>query len=672
MTDGSVRIVPLLPLAGGDLSVAVEVAESASGDPFRRIGRQTLRVRQIRAAVVSASGAVLEDCVLHLPTRSNGDETGADLDRHWEKLIEMFRKVAKGGAEGRFPELVLPGETSRSELPPMVHCSVPDVFFEFPCLSCFKALQTCRDDGILAKHGLELYSTSSRRFLTCPACSSKSDTPVFVDPDPAAQRAPKGVSVLNGVDYLARLSKALTQEKKPKIPKAFRCGACTEREQCWDWEQKGTESIELDGMETSGAASFGPRWRVLTDQSVPFCVTRPAMMPFEQLIEFLAGEHALSGDRDKLHFSVDGSGMDAVEILLLRLTALSQAVSAIERHHQLFGRPHLDINSESLVAELADQAPGIPTAWGFKVRLQPTAALDPVDLGGGLAVCVPPEDPLVPFFSPAVRDFLLTGNRVGEFRVDRLALEGKGAWRFEGHLVDPRGVFPLPQEGDWFKLQWTSDPIGLGILQAVGRPDPRAAGNGGRGHVKLTTEPLALAEDAVEKIQRLGGFNIADVTYRVYPDFGPKDDLYSLAVVFFLCVLVNDGHDLGMIADELELLRSEADDRTNWRERARRQVSGHPDTWGVSAVFFDSVDRSGSRPNAIPEELWLDTLALGLRIMAKAPDLGANGDGDGEVFARINAEIDGLTRRLRSLLFDRQSINLEVQTIVAELLSEEG
>jgi len=672
MSDGSVRYVPLFPLMSGDLNVAVEIADSTSGDPFRRIGRQSLTSRKIRAAVVSASGAVLEDCVLHLPAKSAGDQTGAQSDQRWEKLTEMFRRVAKGGAEGQFPELVLPGASSENRIPPLVHCAVPDVFFELPCPRCFAALETCRDDGFLAKHDLPLFSTSSRRFLACPKCSSKLKIPSVIDPDPGAAPATKSSPILNSGDYLSELSVALTKEEKPKIPTAFRCGRCAERDQCWNWAEEGSDAFDLDGMETTGAASYGPRWRVLTNHSVPFLLTRPAMMPFEQLIGFLAGEHTRSDEDEHLLFSLDGSGMDAVEVLLLRLTALGQAVRAIQRHHQLFGRPHLDINSESLVAELVEPSPGIPAAWGFKVRLEPTSSVDAVDLGCGIEVSVPPDDPVVPFFPPSVRDFLITGNRVGEFRIDRLTLEGQGSWRFEGHLVDPRGVFPVPEPGDWFKLQWAEDPIGFGIGETVGRPDPRAPDATGRGHIKLTTEPMALTEAAVEKIQRLGGVSLPDVIYRVYPDFGPKDDLYSLAVVFFLSVLVNDSHDLGMIADELELLRSVSDAKTNWHERVRDQVARHPDTWGTSAVFFDAVDRSGDRPNAIPEELWLDTLALGLRIMAAAPDLGAESAGGGEVFDRIGAEVDGLLRRLRSLLFDRQALNLEIQTIITELIGEEG
>jgi hypothetical protein len=656
----------------GDLNVAIEVADSASRDPFRRIGRQTLSSRQIRAAVVSASGAILDRCVLHLPVKRVGDLTGSQVDRQWEKLIDMLRRVAKGGAEGYFPELVLPGIDSDDRLPPLVHCSVPDVFFELPCPRCFTPLKTCRDDAFLAKHNLPLYSTSSRRLLACPKCSSRLKTPSLVDPDPGAAPASKGALILNAGDYLSELSAALTKDEKPKTPDAFRCGSCAERNQCWNWAEEGSDAFDLDGLEVTGAASYGPRWKVLTDQSVPYLLTRPAMIPFEQLIELIAGARGDSAEeKNSLLFAIDGSGIDALEILLLRLTALAQAVRALHRHHQLFGSPHLDVNSESLVAELVDPAPGLPTAWGFKVRLEPTSASGTVDLGGGVEVAVPSEDPLVPFFSSSVRDFLLTGNRAGEFRIDRVTSEEQGLYRLEGHLVDPRGVSPAPKAGDWFKLRWAEDTLELGILEAVGRPDPRAEEAAGRGNVKLTTEPLALAETAAEKIQRIGGVILPDVTYRVYPKFGPEDDLYSLAVVYFLSVLVNDSHDLGMIADELELLRMKADSRTNWTAHARDQVARNPDSWGMSSIFYDAVDRSGDRPNAIPEELWLDTLALGLRILGVAPDLSAEGDMGAEIFGRIGAEVDGLLRRMRALLFDRQALNLEIQTVVAELLGDE-
>jgi hypothetical protein len=264
---------------------------------------------------------------------------------------------------------------------------------------------------------------------------------------------------------------------------------------------------------------------------------------------------------------------------------------------------------------------------------------------------------------------MLTGQRIGEFKVERITAEEKKGHRIEGHLVDPRGVFPKPGAKDWVRLKWAEDPSDLGILEAIARIDPRAPERAGRKDVLITTEPLALDTSAVERIQKAGGVVLPNVTYRVFPHFGPKDDLYSLGMVLLMCVLVNDMQDLGLVTDDLGLLGLENVGRNQWTQCARDQVAAHPDTWGPDAVLFDSVDRSEGRPNAIPNDLWSEVLALALRMVAPSSGMVADDETGTAVFGEVEAEVAGFVRRLRALLFDRQSLNLEIQTVISELSS---
>jgi hypothetical protein len=401
------------------------------------------------------------------------------------------------------------------------------------------------------------------------------------------------------------------------------------------------------------------------------------MIPLESFVQRV-GSEASRGASDgganeqiELLFSCDGSGMDAVEMLTLRLTALHQAARALREHYRLFDRAHLDVSSESLTVALGDPAPGLPSLWSYRVRLDPTSALDVLELGPGVVVTIPPDDPVAPFFSPSIRDFLLTGHRTGELKVDRLTSEPNGMWRIEGELIDPRGVFPKPGPEDWAKLTWAEDPGDLGVLEAVARIDPREANGNGGGRMALTTEPLSMAEKAADRVQRAGGVIVPNVTYRVFPSFGPSDDLFSLGMVLFLCVLVNDTHDLGLVTDDLGILGLEQRRDGDWLEAAHEQVARNPDGWGPNAVFFDAVDRSGDRPNLIPDDLWFEILAFGFRMVSAAPDLVKENESGAVLFARVEAELAGMVRLLRRLLFDRQALNLEIQTVIAELLSEE-
>jgi hypothetical protein len=240
----------------------------------------------------------------------------------------------------------------------------------------------------------------------------------------------------------------------------------------------------------------------------------------------------------------------------------------------------------------------------------------------------------------------------------------------EGQLVDARGVFPRPGDGDWIRLQWVEDPVGLDVSEAPARLDPRAAGKIGGKNVPITTEPLALNEAAVEKIERARGVQFPNIAYRVYPSFGAHDDVYSLGMVLFLCLLVNDSQDLGLVTDDLALMKLQAVDEGGWLGLVREQVASHPETWGTSAPLFDGPDRASGRPNAIPEELWIETLALALRMVAPSSDLAESEEDAPELFARVMEEVEGIVHRLRSLMFDRQPLNIEIQGVISEILRE--
>jgi hypothetical protein len=398
------------------------------------------------------------------------------------------------------------------------------------------------------------------------------------------------------------------------------------------------------------------------------------MVPLENFVRSVGcGDNRETGDgtitAEPLLFSSGGSGLDAVEILALKLMVFAQAVRGVHEHYRMFGRAHLDVNSETLVVAPGDSVSGLPTLWNFQVRLETTSALDTLELGHGINVALPPADPVAPFFPPSIRDFMLTGHRVGEFAVERLVEDDGGSWRMEGQLIDPRGVFPRPDEADWISLRWAEDPVGLGVSETAARIDPRKSGKAGGKQVFISTEPLRIDRMAVERIQRAGGVQLPNVAYRVYPHFGARDDLYSLGLVLFLCVLVNDSQDLGLIMDDLGLMGLQTISEGEWLERAREQVGQHPDTWGANAVLFESLDREVGRPNAIPDRLWLEVLALGMRLVAGSGGVVATDGGDPSLFERVEAEVENLIGRLRALLFDHQPRNLEIQSVISELLS---
>jgi hypothetical protein len=624
---------------------------------------------------MSTSGALLDECVLHLPAEQLSDETCGELERRWALLRQVFRSSGALGASGHFPELVLPGEGEPGMLPPVVYCAVPKAFFELPCPECLQPLDTCRDDGLLAQLGLPLYSTSSSRFLICPRCVKDGKPTHAVSADLSQSSSDAKFRVLGPPEYFEGVARALAKAKKSKGTSRFCCLGCPEREQCWVWSAENDKGLELSGLEIANSASQGPRWRVLSSHTVPFLLTRPVMQPLESFIRTLGSEKARSTaageEQAALLFAYDCSGLDVVEILILRLTAFGQAVRAVREHYRVFGRPHLDINSESVLVARGSPAFGLPTLWSFRVILEATSAVDTLDLGQSATVILPPREPVAPFFSSTLRDFLLTGSRAGELKIDRLTEDGDRLWRIEGQLVDPRGVFPKPDVRDWIRLEWAEDPCGLGVTQAAARAVRGSGVKEGRSKVVVTTEPLELDTTAVEKIRRAGGAVLPQVNYRVYPHLDAVDDLYSLGMVLFLCTLVNDVQDLGLVMDDLELLALRRSGGEDLKARARDHMAHHPETWGPSAVLFDAADRRADRPNAVPDDLWVDVLTLGLRMVAGARDLVQEDEAGAVVFGRVEEEIQRILKCLKALVFERQPLHLEIQSIISELLGEE-
>ncbi len=686
MTRETFRLLPAEP-APLELHL-VAAAERDSEEPLLRAGRQAADHSSYRAVVVSASGAVIREALLLIPATGEApafalDEATAprsnrDLEDQWRRKVDDLGRLATAGSH--LPELLLPDPRGADQptrtLPPTLLCPVARQLFPAPCPTCLRPLTTCRDDAELAQRGLPLYSTSLTRFLTCPVCTDADRPLVTLAPGDATG----GAAACGAAAYNAALAAGIAQLRASDEPPGVAHPPCVRCPQLAACLTPASAAVK-PGRGTPAAAPGGPFYRVITDFDSPYAVVGLGATSLHQLVRAIGGHEPsfLWGESDGTIFTGDGSGSDAVECLTLKLVAFSQVVRAARDYQRALQLPHLDLSTEVFAVDFAALDSGLPQLWGFRVRLLGPSGARQRAISDTLSIIEPPSSPQAPFFSPTLREYLLIAPRPGEILVDRLVAEPghDGAWRLEGRLCDPSGVFPAPTAEDWIVLSWAQDVYSFGFRTAVARLDPRVSRVRATGEVAFTTEPLPFDPATAARLDRLGGVRLANATYKVAPRFGVREDFYSLGMILFSILLVNDRQDLSVVADVVVRDRlasrpgSEAAARPadSLEEAASRAVRSNAEVFGKHNVFYQEVDRAKNRPTASPA-------AVGLRGAAFAFGLGAAGVDAATAdpalaYRHLLHEVDGLVRQLKAILFYRQPVHLEVQSIISELILEE-
>jgi hypothetical protein len=372
-------------------------------------------------------------------------------------------------------------------------------------------------------------------------------------------------------------------------------------------------------------------------------------------------------------------------VLALKVAAFLQIVSAVRRHYLLLGRPHLDLHPGHLVVEPGPPAAFLPSLWSFRVKLLSASPARLAALAPGLEVPLPPRDPKAPFASPAIRAARLASPATAELMIERVVAEksGKDLWRVEGTLLDPHGFYPPPTLRDFVQLAWPRETFGVARV-ATARLDPRSTPESVE--MALTTEPLELDPALAQRLGRAGGFRVPGVRYKIYPALSAPEDLYSLGVLLLRILLVNDGQALSALEPLIEAVPQGAGQavrgaRRTVEEALSAMLAAEPERLAKANLFHREADRAAGRPNSIPEEIWTSVLLFALRLIGRGPGFGLTPERGGSYgFNEANpvahldeaqAEAEDLLRRLHGILFNRQAVHVEVQTLIAELLSEE-
>lgn len=691
-TELPTRFVPLLPLEPASLMVCLELEQAASDTAtacFVRLPGDSPHTRCLRGALVSSSGLVVAPLVVRLrqdeaaeaffPDEEMEGITAAQ-DAWWRRALADLGRLQ--GGPPCFPELVLPAAASPlPTLPPLLFCSLSRRLFPFFCPDCLAPLTACRDDAALAAAGLPTTSGSSQRFLSCQSCCERGRDPRFWVASPTVDAGvPSSVA---GLDELQRrwadaLARAQAEpgacEGGPPCLRCAMVGSCV-------GASAGSESAARKRPKLPAAQPF---WSVFSASESPYIVTRLVPASLDAFADRLGGRvddvaSASSGSGAFL-FGDDGAGLDAVEVLALKLTLFLQILRCVREYHRRLGIPHLDLHPDHLLVGTGDDGPLLPALWSFRTRLLGTSGTREVTLGGAARTVLPPRETKVPFAAPRVREFCLQTRRRAELLIERVTAEvnGPGLWRFEAVLRDPHGLHLRPSSQDWILLSIPDGAEDLGVSTAPVRVDPRHLSGAGGG-MRITSEPLALSPAAVRRIERSGGLHLPVVRYRVYPQFADTDDAFSLGVILLRLLLVNDRQDLSSLTDVVAATVRRATSAAPVPVRSgsflvesalAAALAAHPAELAKANLFYRQIDREKGRPNAVPEVLWRAMLMIAFRLM----EIGINPSPHPTAIdpARLDAvlaEGEGLQRQLHAVLFRRQGLNLEVQALIEELIA---
>jgi hypothetical protein len=701
---GGIETARLLPPAGAIAPFGLHVVLDASGEgrehsPFVRLSGADDLAHVYLAAVKGDDGTLLELCALKLMpdawpdglTPGALDLTNRDLEDRWER--EKSRLADLSALSPHFPRLVRLDDSAAEaadRLPPLLYSRPGRSFFVPPCPSCRNPLSLCRDEAWLARTGLPPFASSRERFLWCEGCAKGPGSPTVYT---TSRISTPGATVRSATDLLDDLGRAL-REVFTKEEAASLVGEETAR--------------AARAADVSGGASVRDFFTPLTFFGTPFLVTVAAPLDLESLADALGGRPweefevrsagaggtlparwawlvGAPAPTRRLLFAQESSGLDAVEIFFLKLTAFRQILEGLIDYYRAAGRPHLDLHPRHLLFELSGAGDGLPLFWTFQARIHGLAsAAVTLPAPGSPSVVLPGQGLAVPYAAPEIQEFRLAGYRPCELVFTDLDEDGTGSRRFRlrGRVSDAYGLYPSPQPRDTIFLSVPDPTLDFGFTGLAVRATP---GELRPDEAVFASDQVALEDSGLRRLRLALGTKIPGARYRVFPDFGTPSDLHALGVSLLRLLLRNDGQDIASVLRAAERLAREVAALAPGEARRSvtlaallKRVPDAAPVFSKTQIFWSRDDRRGGRPNAVPETLWERAVLLALRLVTRAAGFSvaaSPSDFDPlfreEKLERIVPEVVSLLAELQSLLFERQSMHLEIQQVLAEIQESE-
>ncbi|MCK6683753.1 MAG: hypothetical protein L6R30_15240 [Thermoanaerobaculia bacterium] len=699
----------LFPVEGEPFGYSLHLllGQGSDGDPAPILlgqDREEMTARVYLGAIVGEPDSLVDLVAIKmLPNDSNqaagGGQIAVTNQMLWERWDrERLRLTALRQSGIFFPKLFQPEDGRKglglAQIPPLFFAREAKQLFTPPCPYCARPLETIRDETFLRTRRLPSFEESAYRLTGCLACADREGAVAVFSAMPL--RLPGSVAVGKPEELARSLAKALLRDWDEKTVQTFASKACAE--EALAARKSGNVPNPL---------AFSLRWLPFNFALSPVLVTGLSPLRWDEWADVLGGrdlaEIIPSATADHLQnqsiqrrvewlksrlpesgqffFAEEGNGLDANEVLCLKLIGFHQVVTALAAFYRTTSQPHLDLNAGHVLFDPFGAGASLPSFWSFEAKLHGVASsLSAASLG--FDVVLPPAHPTYPYAAPEIVEFQMAHPRAADvFFQDILPDQGSGGMRVVGRLVDPNGLFPTPSAADPIRLALPEEVAGLGLsgltvfLKEGSEPSYQ--------EFEFQSEPVEIDEILVKKFRRMFGARFPGVRYKVFPRFGSPSDLYSLGILLLRALSHDEAH-FGAIVQALPRLSpvlSKQDSDRPAEARLRAAAAGEPAVLALldrSSIFFGNRERAAARPNAIPQSLWEQAACLAFRLATRTSGFSVCASASDfdpanpvEKLELLLAETEGLIGSLRTLLFHRQAIHREIQTILAEFLLDE-
>ena len=652
--------------------------------------------------------------------------TNADIDDLWAR---KRNHLLPGGSSG----IVAPFDLGESfaHQRPITFCRESKKYFHPLCPQCAEILEDCRDDGLLREHGLPAYSESALRYLHCRKCAAAGGTlTVYTYSLPDAEEHPGPKTVIRRREELYRDMEALLrpdlpEEIRARVARLFPCVKCAHRS-----SQPGREApaappgraieaspgqVRIEGPPEDGVLV------PLSYHEFHAMALEPLELHYDELVDLLGGaswkdvraraveqagasgrEHllapldaALSSPFQWLH-EHDPTGLFPLEVLRLKLIAFTQLCRALRDYHARFRKPHLDLGPRSVMASVPPPGTDLPARWHFQVKI--------IDPGSAFALEAPGEgeldgEALVPivdappeYISPAVRQASLAREELFQLTVRALRPAGN-LFDLEVEAISPKRRIGDYRPGDVVRVRPASRAGWLEGAAVWGRVERPLA------------EGLALTLRTPKGASPTGSFRTPsdfEANVAFYKRFDIPCDLYSVGMLLFRTILVNDGQDSFAVEEAVRRALNKVNDAIAARGTGtdRLKIAGHLQwqmdvekaVFGRHSVLYArkaregrSAEDAGKEPsptdprplNRIPPRLWSELVLLGFRFVSTIPGFSYHGSAPEETRGRSELimdqalrDLDVLSARVHVELFSREARDMEIARACRELAGE--
>jgi len=638
--------------------------------------------------LISAVVKIQKDIIAAPPPGFARRYTNADAVAAFLEEAACVDKLQEDG-EGIVPPIrsvcreSTPASTCLIQSLPITYCKKTSIFFHTICPECGEFLRVCRDELLLSSLGLPLYTSGTQRLLYCPHCGGQKEgirTFFALAAEPTLRsrentRLRFGPQLYRDYQHLVNLPDSAPEAKGHDSAgiNQFPCRTCAHRKACYPRRLDDLRPIPAEQLLYPVAyyeflaiareyfeMELGQLYRYLGGQSRPQANGRP-----------IVGDNTGPDTQDaegRYFFGNAPGEKSALEILWLKLSAFEQLCEGVHRVYELCDRPHLDLHPQSVLAQ-----PGQSWRWSFRVGLANPAAAVPAQAGLDRNVAakpyLPPVDYRRLFTSPLIRRSPFGHEEYANVTL-RAVEEQESGVVVRAHLAsEVIGAFHLNPR-DWLRIT-----LNIPANKADGLCFWVSSGEPVHGGYLVSGRTPRLRPDVKEALAALVEHTVWDCRVNICRIYHAPCDLYSLGMILWCILLVNDQQDESAVCRRVEDLRNELLGVTDpLNQSSSSQFTGtfysflaeNQEFFGPEAIFFHATDRAAGRHD-IPAGLWRACQKLGLDLLANSSvfsPAGGSEKGGSELIKKALDRLKDLNLWAEGRLFGKGAFDRELSAVL--------